>query len=214
MWWLGLLTKARPLAVSSLQLCRHMRRHPVVYGAAGAAGIAVAAGYLAFYLWFIQPARSTLSAYYGAIDNEQYDEAWQLLDRAYQKRWHGGLSQFQGGYQTTVKHADLEISDLFSLKQLKSALLSGCIELDVQYRVIDRFRRDALEDPMQHSNRLTLELLRPAEYQQLMDGTLPGGESSIELTRVFQKHVTLSRKQGEWRISSFEPRQMSFRVTR
>ncbi len=185
-----------------------------MYSALGAAGMAVVAGYLAFYLWFIQPARSTLSSFYGAIDNEQYDEAWQLLDRAYQKRWNGGLSQFEGGYGTTVKHTDLEISDFFSLRQLKNALFGKCIELDVQYRVIDRFRRDALADPMQHSNRLTLELLRPAEYRQLMDGTLPGGESSIELTRVFQKHVTLSRKGGAWRISSFEPRQMSFHVTR
>jgi hypothetical protein len=47
-----------------------------------------------------------------------------------------------------------------------------------------------------------------------MDGNLPGGESTVELTRIFQKRVTLSRKGGGWRISSLEPRTMSFEMTR
>jgi hypothetical protein len=214
MWWLDLLGKTRQRVDSCKVLWRHMRKHPVVYSLLGGAVVAVFAGYLTIFFCFIQPARRTLSSFYGAIDNEQYREAWELLDRPYQKRWQGGLSQFQGGYGTTVKHTDLEISDWFSLRQLTSALFGKCIELDVTYRVIDRFDRDTFADPIQYSNRLTVELLRPTEYRQLMDGTLPGGESTVELTRVFQKHVTLSRKPGGWRISSLEPRSMSFEMTR
>jgi hypothetical protein len=185
-----------------------------LYSVLAAASVVTFAGYLAIYFCFVQPARSTLSSFYGAIDNAEYHEAWELLDRGYQKRWRGGLNQFQGGYETTVKHTDLEISDAFSLRQLKNALFSQCIELDVRYRVIDRFDRETFADPIQYSNRLTVELLHPTEYRQLMDGNLPGGESTVELTRIFQKRVTLSRKGSGWRISSLEPRTMSFEMTR
>ncbi len=214
MWWLELLSKTRRRVDSCKLLWRHVQMHPVLYSLLAAAGLAILAGYLAIFLCVIQPARKTLSSFYAAIDNEEYQDAWALLDRPYQRRWQGGLSQFEGGYETTVKHTDVEISDSFSLRQLKNALFADCIELDVRYRVIDRFRRDTLADPIQHSNRLTVELLHPTEYRQLMDGTLPGGESSVELARVFQKHVTLSRKQGGWRISSLEPRSMSFDIRR
>jgi hypothetical protein len=214
MWFLNLLLKARPLIESGKPLWKHVQQHPRLYSLLGSGGVVTVAGYLVIYLCLIQPARTTLSSFYGAIDNEEYQEAWNLLDRAYQKRWNGGLSQFQGGYETTVKHTDLEISDVGSLRQLKSALLNNCVEFDIRYRVIDRFRRETLANPIQYSNRLTVELLHPTEYRQLMDGTLPGGESSVEVARVFQKHVTLSRKQGEWRISSLESRAMSFDMTR
>src|SRR5262245_32071448 len=109
MWYLNLLIKTRPLVESGKPFWRHVQQHPRLYSLLGAAGVATFAGYLTIYFFLIQPARTTLSTFYGAIDNEQYQEAWNLLDRAYQKRWQGGLSQFQGGYETTVKHTDLEI---------------------------------------------------------------------------------------------------------
>ena len=210
MWWLDLPNNIRRLAETGRWLWVQVRKHPYLFGSLGSIVLSIFAGHLIMYLVFIQPARSAVSSFYGAIDNEQYEIAWEILDNDYQVRWDNGINEFKSGYGTTVKHTDIIISDSFSLRQLKDAIFTKCVELDIEYRVIDRFKKETFDDDIQDANQLCLELFLPTRYRQLMDGTLPGGESTVELTRIYEKRATLSRKRGEWRISSLQSRSMSF----
>ena len=215
MWWLlELPVNLRRYIVLAALLRRHMRRHPRIYGGVLLAVLLAANGYGALYHFYIQPARDTLAAYYEAIDNENYERAWALLDDDFQKRWRGGIEQFRSGYATTVKHTDLNVSDYLSLRQIFAAMFSKCVDVDVRYHVVDRFDRETFANPMQRNNELALELRYPSEYQQLMQDALPNDMSTIDLTRAYEKTATVSCKRGHWRISSLNPRAMAFEYAR
>lgn len=188
--------------VQSLRvLWRHVCRHPRVYGSL----LFLIASYVCAFMALVQPARSTVSGFLTAIDNGRVDEAWELLDPAYRQKYSGGMSLFENGYSTTIKHTEIDVDWAWGPGNLARSWKSAELSLRVQFTVIDRMHKDHLYDPLQRFNTLWLQLKHPTRIDMLREGSLPDDVTSLEMRRRCTQSIVVVRKPSGWRIASITP---------
>ncbi len=200
----------RLLAILELlqRLVAAIKRHPRT-----TAGIVlVLLVYLSLHWYtFNYPAR-TIDSFYVLINTGRANEAWDLLNPPYHRRWSNKRQTFAAGFRTTQSHQNVVVEfDGYSFNpaSLLVRLFSRSIEYDVSFVAIDRFTKTDCEQKEQEYDCRWLQVSDPAHYEQLMDGTLAVPEASsdptLELKRYYKKKFTLYRVSvWSWLISQID----------
>jgi len=149
---------------------------------------------------------NSIKAYYKAIGNQRFEDAWHELDESYTSRRWRDSKEFAQLYANSTPYNNLAINYLGTKVNPIKGLICNTLKYEVSFEVYERFTREDLEQPGQLENRLWVNIYHKRDFPRLMDGTIGqdefGSNPSLALRRYFKQVILLHKAEKDWKISS------------